>query len=90
MKQAAEHLRKCQTTSVIDLELVHELQLEFDGIFESADILFDRADGVQRRVKCGAFPTPRRAGYQHDAIGTIDVVLKSFQVFAAEAKLRQG
>ena len=88
-QQAAQDAGERQADAVIHLELIDQLQLEFDRIFDRANVLFNGADGIERGIQCRALAAACWSGHQDDAVGAIDILLESFQVFAAESKLRQ-
>ena len=68
-QQRSQHLRKRQPDFFLHLKLVDQRQMEFDRVFDRADVVVHRADGVQRGVERRRFAAAGRAGDQDDAVG---------------------
>ena len=88
-QQISQERGECQPELLVDLELVDERQRKLDRVFDGADVRFDGTDRIERRVERGAFSAIRRTGHQHETVRSANLRLETFEVFAAEAELRQ-
>ena len=82
-----EDLGETQTDVLPDFVLVDDVDLVFDRIFDSDDILFDAVEMVEGRIETGGLAAAGRTGHQDKAITPCQQLFIETEVAVRHAKL---